>query len=124
MRCLQATFVEATLNVMPASTSLFLSSRRSGCEAVKELDFTIRQQLVVRVVLEFLEYGLRLDAGARLIRRRRCCCLGLFSQRNGHGCGVGLGGGGGLVRCAWGHLRGRVHVGAEGLLSKTRASRA
>jgi hypothetical protein len=38
------------------------------------------QQLIIRVVLllEFLGHGLMLDAGARLIRRRRCCCLGLF----------------------------------------------
>jgi hypothetical protein len=62
--------------------------------ALKELDLIHHQQLVVRVVLEFLGHGLTLDAGARLIRRRRCCCLGLFSQRNGHGYGVGLGGGG------------------------------
>jgi hypothetical protein len=36
------------------------------------------QQLVIRVVLEFFGHGLRLDAGARLNRRRQCCCLGLF----------------------------------------------
>jgi hypothetical protein len=37
--------------------------------------------------------------------------------------GWARGGGGRLARCAWGHLRGGVHVGAEGLLSKARASR-
>jgi hypothetical protein len=59
------------------------------------------QQLVVLVILEFLGHMLRLNAGPRLIRRRRCCCLRLFSKRNGHGYGpVGLSGGLGLVRCA------------------------
>jgi hypothetical protein len=32
--------------------------------------------------------------------------------------------GGGLITCAWGHLRGGIHVGAEGLRSKTKASRS
>jgi hypothetical protein len=35
---------------------------------------------------------------------------------------TGLGSGDRLARCAWGHLRGGVHVGAEGLRSKARAS--
>jgi hypothetical protein len=78
------------------------------------------QQLVVRV----LDTKLRLDAGARLIRRRRFCCLKLFSKCNGQDYGIGLGGRGGLVGCAWSHLQGRFHVSKEGLRSKTKVSRA
>jgi hypothetical protein len=51
------------------------------------------QQLVVRVVLEFFGQRLGLDAGARLIRRRWCSCLGLFSERDGTATGLGSEGG-------------------------------
>jgi hypothetical protein len=75
MRCHQATLGDLECHACFNKLVLELVEVRvRGTERVG-LD---HQQLVIRVVLEFLGHGLRLDAGARLNRRRRCCCLGLF----------------------------------------------
>jgi hypothetical protein len=54
------------------------------------------QRLVVPIILPFLGHGLRLDAGACLIRRRRYCylrwfSLGAMARATGLGSWVGVG---------------------------------